>query len=134
MEKRINQLLKRGGLVIAAGLGYGVWCRYTHLAIPCLFHKITGLYCPGCGISRMSLALLQGDFREAFLNNPGVLCVLPVLILVCANGSVRYVRTGRMEQNKAEKYMLTAVLVVLIVFGMLRNIPGLEMLHPQGRI
>lgn len=41
--------------------------------IPCLFHEITGLYCPGCGGTRALKALLKGEFLLSFLYHPFVL-------------------------------------------------------------
>lgn len=40
---------------------------------PCLFHWITGLYCPGCGGTRAIGALLQGQLLKSFCYHPFVL-------------------------------------------------------------
>ena len=53
------------GLALAAGLGYAAWVRATGLGVPCPFHMLTGLYCPGCGITRCISALLQGNWQAA---------------------------------------------------------------------
>ena len=42
-----------------AGLLYGIFVSYTGLAIPCLFRKVTGLLCPGCGVTGMCVALVH---------------------------------------------------------------------------
>ena len=34
--------------------------------IPCLFHELTGWYCPGCGTCRAVRAFVHGEFREMF--------------------------------------------------------------------
>ena len=49
--------------------------------IPCFFHKITGLYCPGCGITRMVLSLLHLDFYQAFRWNPFLFLLTPLFIV-----------------------------------------------------
>lgn len=36
----------------------------------CLFLRLTGWRCPGCGTTRMSAALLRGDVAGAFYYNP----------------------------------------------------------------
>ena len=53
--------------------------------IPCFFHKITGFYCPGCGITRMLLSLLHLDFYQAFRWNPFLFlltCLLFMVVLI----------------------------------------------------
>ena len=42
------------------------------LSIPCPFHAITGLYCPGCGGTRAVIALLHGRLLSSFLYHPFV--------------------------------------------------------------
>ena len=39
----------------------------------CLFHELTGLYCPGCGGTRAVWALLHGKFWLSFCYHPLVL-------------------------------------------------------------
>lgn len=36
----------------------------------CIIHNITGLPCPGCGMTRAYLALLRGDLAGAFYYHP----------------------------------------------------------------
>ena len=38
--------------------------------IPCLFYRITGTPCPGCGMTRSCVALVQGDFTAAWHYHP----------------------------------------------------------------
>lgn len=37
---------------------------------PCPFHTITGIECPGCGMTRACIALARGDIGNAFQYNP----------------------------------------------------------------
>ena len=49
--------------------------------IPCLFHELTGFYCPGCGGTRAVLALLAGHPVLSFLYHPLVpYCALVALV------------------------------------------------------
>lgn len=48
------------GILKAAGQGY----------FPCLFHTLTGAYCPGCGGTRALAALLRGNILLSFLYHP----------------------------------------------------------------
>ena len=47
---------------------------------PCLFHLMTGLYCPGCGGTRAVRALLRGDLAMSFQYHPLVLYMAAVIL------------------------------------------------------
>lgn len=55
--------------------------RYTawHVSIPCLFKKLFGINCPGCGLSRAIVALLEGHITEAWHHNALLFVLIPVL-------------------------------------------------------
>lgn len=51
---------------------------------PCLFHMLTGAYCPGCGGTRALRCLLKGQLPQSFLYHPLILYLavsVPGLIL-----------------------------------------------------
>jgi len=37
---------------------------------PCVFHEMTGFYCPGCGSTRSARFLIRGDLGRSFIYNP----------------------------------------------------------------
>lgn len=37
----------------------------------CAFKQVTGLGCPGCGLTRCFICLMHGDFARAWAFNPG---------------------------------------------------------------
>lgn len=41
--------------------------------LPCIFHLITGLYCPGCGGTRAARFFLHGELLKSFWYHPLVL-------------------------------------------------------------
>lgn len=45
----------------------------TDYLLPCIFHAVTGLYCPGCGGTRSFLFLLHGHPLKSILYHPFVL-------------------------------------------------------------
>ncbi|MCD7097921.1 DUF2752 domain-containing protein [Stenotrophomonas sp. MMGLT7] len=47
--------------------------------MPCMFHAATGLYCPGCGMTRALHALLHGDLAQAFAFNPAAMLGLALV-------------------------------------------------------
>lgn len=71
-----------GGLAVLAAAG-------ALIAVDgylCPFAALTGWPCPGCGLTRASLALLQGQFERALQLHPLVPVLLPLLGLVVARG------------------------------------------------
>lgn len=46
--------------------------RLGDYMMPCIFHLITGLYCPGCGGTRACWYLLHGDVLRSFIYHPFV--------------------------------------------------------------
>jgi len=88
----------------------------------CPFLAVTGRFCPGCGSLRAVHALAHGDLATAAGSN--VLTVLAVLPLLVVWG--RWTRrswTGTPRGSAAPTYALWMLLVVVSVFGVLRNLP-----------
>ena len=121
MERK-RRLLTGGGVVLALGLGYAGWVRLTGLAIPCPFRTVTGRLCPGCGVTRLCLALLQRDWAAAWNANPVLLMMLPVLAVLGVRMAVRYIREDSAAGPKWENALMWAMAVLLIVWGVVRNL------------
>ena len=84
MKQRSVRLVCSLLLVLAVGFLYAAAVRLFHIGIPCVFQEVTGLKCPGCGISGMCLALLRLDFKSAFLSNRLLFVLIPVFLFVFA--------------------------------------------------
>ena len=48
---------------------------------PCLFKIVTGLPCPGCGLTRAFSAVMHGDMKSAFFFHP-LFWLVPVAALL----------------------------------------------------
>ena len=121
MERK-RRLWAVGGALPAAGLGYAGWVRLTGLAVPCPFRTVTGWLCPGCGVTRLCLALLRWDWAAAWNANPVLLLMLPVLALLGVRLAIRYVREGTTAGPKWESALLWTMTVLLIAWGVVRNL------------
>lgn len=131
MKKRFYTICKWVCRLLAAGLLYAWVCRTVgRPLIPCVFHALTGWYCPGCGVSRMCLALLRLDFGVAFRANRALFLLLPVGCVLAVQMAVRYVRTGERQPTHRQQMVLTGILVLLVLFGVLRNLPVFSYLKP----
>ena len=119
---RRRRVLAGGCVLLAVGLCYALWVRATGLALPCPFHAVTGLLCPGCGVTRMCLALLWGNWADAWAANPVLLLLLPVLGLLAFRMAHRYIREGCTLGPRWEGVLCWALIAVLIVWGAARNL------------
>ena len=75
------------GLAFAAAVAFDVPL--------CPFAILTRHPCPGCGLTRATLALLHGHLGEALRFHPLVLLVSPLVALVLTWNAVSYVRRAR---------------------------------------
>ena len=121
MNERAKRILKRNLVLLAIGLAYVLWVRVTGIGIPCLFYTVTGLKCPGCGISRMLLSLLRLDFRAAFRYNPFLLLTSPILMFLLIESDLQYVRNKR-RKTILGQVLLWGEIVGLLAYGIIRNI------------
>jgi hypothetical protein len=123
------------GIVLAASiLGGGAVIYFfnpgTHGFYPvCLFHKLTGLNCPGCGATRALYALLHGNLRLALQDNALFVFLLMALgvrgVWFAAKKSFR-----RPLGNFFPAKSLWIFLAITLVFGILRNLPACAFLSP----
>lgn len=119
---RIKQLAKKCTLICLCGLGYAFIVQKTGVSVPCPFRALTGLYCPGCGTTRLCMALLCGDWRGAWHANAMLLCLFPLLTAVAAAWAVRYVKTGERHLKRREETVLYLCCALLVLFCIFRNI------------
>ena len=127
---RFRSSTKKGAKLLGIGIAYYIFVRLTGWSIPCLITLITGVLCPGCGVTRMFLALGELDFPKAFHNNALILCLMPFFILFGGRQWLRYVKKGDTGMDKLEKCMLLIASALTITFWVLRNLPAFSFLAP----
>lgn len=102
------------------GPAYLMWLRAGLPAVPCMFRRLTGLKCPGCGITSMALCLSRLDFKGAYEANP-FLAVTGIPLAAC----LAWRKAGR-TRLKLPRHMheraATVYIAALLIFGALRNI------------
>lgn len=114
-------------LLALAALALAVWLDPAAIPGPdlCWFRRLTGLPCPGCGLTRGCAAVLEGEFYAAWMLNPfsflfvglgGVLAFGPLLTRISpwlADGD---------RQRRALSVGPPVLVGALFVFGVIRMI------------
>lgn len=115
-----SKILKIYAGILGIGIIYLIWVLATGIYIPCVYYASSGLLCPGCGVSRMFVALVHLEIAKAFSYNPVVFMMIAawnLIALLCFAGKPRYVQT-----NKFLYAALGITIAVLVVWGGVRNI------------
>ena len=122
MKARLKKECIIGAVLLLSGCALVFIYLKFGVGIPCVFHLITGLQCPGCGTTRMLISLLKLDFRAAWHYNPVVLVMLPFLAYIIIKDTVQWIKSGRTKNSRAENAIEIAMIAALVVFGIIRNI------------
>ena len=90
----------------------------------CTFHQLTGLNCPGCGMTRAAYATLHGRIGDAFRFNPVGMVLLPVAAVGFGIEALGWVRGKPLPfRFKIGRRGVWAIVWLVGVFWILRNIP-----------
>lgn len=102
------------------GAAYYLIVTLTSFRIPCVFHLLTGLKCPGCGVSTMLVEASHLNFAGAFAANPFLFVTFPFFIFEIVFSIILACKGKPMP--KVNEILLWIYIGALIVFGILRNI------------
>jgi len=90
---------------------------------PCLFHKLTGLACPGCGGLRALHQLTHGHWALALHLNPLLILSLPFLFWLLGRWIFSRGAGKPAPIAPAQALWPWILLSVVILFGVMRNLP-----------
>ena len=111
---RARKHLMAGAALVCAGLLYGYVLLPLGLRIPCPLRRLTGLRCPGCGVTDLCLDLLHGHLNPA--HNWGLVLVAPWIPLAL------WLR-GR--HPRGANALACGLVAALLAWGLLRNLSGI---------
>jgi len=139
MEKldRIADSRAGSSLILLALAGTGcalfLWNPAQHDFFPkCLFHELTGLFCPGCGSQRAAHHLLNGRFLLAMQFNGLMVLSCPFIAWWFAARTARIWTGVRLPCIRLTATAGRGILVLVIAFWIARNIPQFPALAPPG--
>jgi len=126
IDPAVQRASAAAGAIAMLGGATVVWAydpSQTHILPVCPLYALTGFACPGCGLTRGFHALFHGDVITALDFNAlipiwtvffGYLFISLMLTAVRGRGLPwRWISPG----------MLVGLLVLLLTFGVLRNLP-----------
>ena len=88
----VRSLPQRAALM-ALGAALGAAVLFSPVKL-CLVAVALHVPCPGCGMTRATLALLRGDFAHALALHPLSPVIAPSVLGVLTLQSIAYLRTG----------------------------------------
>lgn len=88
----------------------------------CMFHKITGLHCPGCGSQRAIHKVLKGNLLEGLKHNLSIfLLIIVITYQVTIYGLNHFLNKN--HTNLLHKSIVTKmILIFILTYWVLRNI------------
>lgn len=119
VSKKELKIISLAGLMLAI---YVYFSDYRNGPIlPCIFNKITKLYCPGCGMTRAINSILRLVFYQALRFNSLIFIIPPLMVL--------YFFTYKKYKNFG-KILIVLMIIISLGYGILRNISSFGFLAP----
>ena len=95
----------------------------------CPINRLTGLACPTCGVTRMLTELVTNlNLYQAFRYNPLMFVLLPSMLIIGIVQTINYLKHGKFTKHYDK--IISSIAIIVIAFGILRNIPMLCWLLP----
>jgi hypothetical protein len=115
------------GSALAVGPGLYILYRFPPTSAgfypPCLLHAVTGLHCPGCGMTRCVHSLLHGDVAQAFAYNALFVVFIPLLLISGFRLWYSCLTNRKLSPDRTPNWVCSVLLVVILIFAVLRNLP-----------
>ncbi len=79
----------------------GIFPPWVHgfFSMPCIFHSLTGYYCPGCGGTRAAICLLQGKIGASFLYHPIVPYCAALYLWFMATHTLSHITSHKVREG-----------------------------------
>ena len=110
-------------IIIAIAILFFIDPSRSPIIPPCPFHKLTGLYCPGCGSARSLHQLLHGHILTGFKLNPLMVLLLPFLFYAFVSRMISAIRGKPYQNIFIPAFWIWLLLGVIIAFWVFRNTP-----------
>lgn len=131
VRRRVGAPLAVGGVLAASAAYVGLVTPGAGRTIPCPFHAVTGLWCPGCGMTRAVHHLLRGDPVTAISFNVFV----PLVVIGTAIGWWSWLAGRAWDRPvrwpaRIDARWWIGLFGVFLAYGVLRNLTAFSALAP----
>lgn len=116
--------------LLIAGVLYAFFVTAAGISLPCVFHEITGFWCPGCGASRMFLKIFKADFAGAFYENRFLFSTIVFLIAAVGFRLYQYIKKEPFRKTVWFIVFIILYAAAFLAFGILRNLSTFSFLAP----
>ena len=96
--------------------------KIFNIIIPCPINHFFHIDCPGCGLTRMFLSLLDGNIYSSFRYNMFMFLLLPIIFILFIDLIISIIIKKDSLIIKMPKYIYVVVLIFSLLFGIFRNI------------
>ena len=122
MKKILNGLLLL--VVLGVAVLFFILDPNKHELFPkCVFHSLTGMYCPGCGSQRALHSLLHLDLAGVVSYNFLFLPAALLLLYHYSHPLINRIFNWKLPNLFYLNYTPWVIFVVVILFWVLRNLP-----------
>ena len=118
MRKKMEKVIY-GMLWALAALGTAAYFGLKNIKalsyMPCLFYRVTGFYCPGCGGTRAFWELCHGHLLKSLWYHPLVpyVCVLSAWYLF--SHTIEYLSRGKWKMGMKYRNIYLYLCVILVM-------------------
>lgn len=119
---------------LAAGGFYTLFVIITGISLPCVFHEVFGIWCPGCGVSRMLFKVYKADFIGAYYENRFLFSTLPFLLAAAVFRIYQYIEQKPFKKTVWFIVGMIVYALAFLVYGVLRNFSVFSFLAPGGGV
>ena len=124
-RKTAKQFLMVHVIAVAVALLFPLYTRYAEFlsfgVFDCLLHDLFFVYCPLCGGTRATEALMRLDVAEALRCNALVVLAVPFVLFLYLRAWRRLLR-GSTHLWQTPAWVWIAAVSAMVLFGIARNV------------
>ena len=102
----------------------------SQLHYRCPIHELLGIWCPGCGGTRMVISIINLDFYQAFRWNPLLFILFITFIIYLIVCVVFYIKKRVIPIPTIKFFIILCIL--LVIYMIVRNISVFSYLIPTN--